>query len=255
MNGAGREIKGEGPGFFHTLRRFLPPAHLAWSGLICLSHEAAPFPAAAAEQPDPPALAHSPVKPIAPGLFQLGDVRLDQNRRTVVFPAVINMTGGNIEYVLVTTTGKTHESLLRTQASPLDIQLALLLLGAKGTTNALPEDPAQPLPGDGVEIEVSWNATGRLQRFRVEEFVTDRKAGNAMRRGPWTYNGSRLRPDGFAAMVDGSIVSLITDADALINNPRRGREDDDNWLIRTNGLPALNSAVEVTIRLGAASQR
>ena len=152
--------------------------------------------------------------------------------------------------MIVSATGKTHESLLRTTAEPYHLQVALLLLGAKGAgTNALPQDSSLSLPGDAVEIEVSWESGGQLQRVRAEEFVQDRRADRAASRGTWVYNGSRLREDGFAAQLDGSIVSLITDADALINNPRRGREDDDNWLVRTNGLPPLQAPVEVTIKL------
>ena len=191
-----------------------------------------------------------PLKQIGPGQFQLGEVRLDKQQRTVRFPASVNLREGNLEYVIVSATGKTHESLLRTTAEPYHLQVALLLLGAKGAgTNALPEDPSHSLPGDAVEIEVSWESGGKLQRCRAEEFIHDRKAVGAASRGAWVYNGSRLREDGFAAQLDGSIVSLITDADALINNPRRGREDDDNWLVRTNGLPPLQAPVEVTIKL------
>jgi hypothetical protein len=125
----------------------------------------------------------------------------------------------------------------------------LLLLGARGATNALPEDPAKPLPGSTVVIEVGWTNGGRAQSFRAEEFVEDRRRGMAMTTGDWVYTGSRIREDGFAAQVDGSIVSLITDSDALVNNPRPGREDDDNWRVRTNRLPASGASVEVTIQL------
>ena len=193
---------------------------------------------------------NAPLKQIRPGVFELGQVRLDKDKRTVSFPASVNQREGNIEYVVVTATGKTHESLLLTTAEPFHLQLAFLLLGAKGAgTNALPEDPARPLSGDKVEIAFNWNEDGKMLRFRAEEFVHDRKAGGPARRGDWIYTGSRLRDDGFAAQLDGSIVSLITDADALINNPRPGREDDDNWLVRTNNLPPLHAPVEVTIRL------
>lgn len=190
---------------------------------------------------------------IGPGLFKLGEVFLDKNLRTVRFPAVVNLREGNVEYVVVTTSGKTHESIFKTEARPLHIQLALLLLGAKGTTNALPEDAVKSLPGDPIIVEVSWRPSGKTasesRTFRAEEFVHDRRTQRGLANGNWVYTGSRIREDGFAAQVDGSIVSLITDSDALVNNPRPGREDDDNWLIRTNNLPALNTPVEVLIRL------
>lgn len=190
---------------------------------------------------------------IGPGLFKLGEVLLDKNLRTVRFPAVVNLREGNIEYVVVTTSGKTHESIFKTEAQPLHIQLALLLLGARGNTNALPEDPTKPLPGNPIVVEVNWKAEAKagseLRSFRAEHFVHDRRTQRVLAAGNWAYTGSRIREDGFAAQVDGSIVSLITDPDALINNPRPGREDDDNWLVRTNDLPALNIPVELILRL------
>jgi hypothetical protein len=191
-----------------------------------------------------------PVKQIGPGLYEVGQVRIDRARQTVSFPATVNLREGHIEYVVVSATGKTHESLLRTTAEPLHVQLALLLLGAREAgTNALPENPVQALPGTPLEVELHWPANGKVARFPAEDFVHDRRTNGPARRGVWIYTGSRLREDGFAAQRDGSIVSLITDPDALINNPRPGREDDDNWLVRTNHLPALNATVEVTLRL------
>ncbi len=219
-------------------------------GCLCLRAAEAPVVKSPSAGFANESITNAPLKQIGPGLFELGQVRLDKAKRTISFPASVNLREGQIEYVVVTATGKTHESLLRTAAEPFHLQLAFLLLGAKGAgTNALPEDPARPLPGDEVEIELSWTVDGRPGRFRAEQFVHDGKANGPAARGVWIYNGSRLREDGFAAQLDGSIVSLITDGDALINNPRPGRENDDNWLVRTNNLPPLNAPVEVTIKL------
>ncbi len=221
--------------------------------LALLDTPGAEVPVPNLRRPDPTNLlaTNLNLKQTSPGTFELDGIQLDKHEQSVSFRALVNMKQGNLEYLLVTTTGKTHESLLRTEAKPLQIQLALLLLGGRGTTNALPQDPAKSLPGDKVTIELSWTVKGRVERFPAEQFVTDVKVGGPMSRGHWIYNGSRLREDGFAAQMDGSIVSLITDPDALINNPRPGRENDDNWLPRANDLPPLNSPVEVTIRLEA----
>jgi hypothetical protein len=71
----------------------------------------------------------------------------------------------------------------------------------------------------------------------------------AMTSSQWTYNGSRFSEGGFVAQQDGSIISLIADPDALINNPQAAREDDENWLPHAKRLPEVNSAVQVTIKL------
>lgn len=193
---------------------------------------------------------NSPLKEIGPDRFELGLVRIDRKQRTLAFPAFVNLRDGNIEYVVVTTTGKTHESLLRTEAKPHHLQVAFLLLGARGAgTNSLSDEPKNTLPGDPVQIELNWADGRKVRRGRAEDFVHDRRTGRKSKRGPWVFTGSRFRDDGFAAELDGSIVSLITDTDALVNNPRPGREDDDNWLVRTNGLPPLNAPINVVFRL------
>jgi hypothetical protein len=193
-----------------------------------------------------------PLRQVGPGQFELGKVRLDKRQRTVSFPAVVNLTEGIIEYLLVTEAGKTHESLLRTDVAPYQIHVAMLLLDARGAgTNDFPEESAKPLPGDKVTVEVSWSAGGRDKRRRAEEFILDRSRKSAMTKGAWVYTGSRLVEGAFAAQLDGSLISLITDASALVNNPRPRRDDDENWLARPGILPPLETPVQVTLRLGS----
>jgi len=191
------------------------------------------------------------VRQVGSDVFELGRVRFNKKEKSVTFPAVVNFREGPVEYLVVTTGGKVHESVFRTDVEPRQIHVAMLLLGAKGAgTNTLPEDPTQSLPGDKISVAVSRQADGKKpQRRAGEEFVRDRKKNAALKKGDWVYNGSRLREDGFAAQQDGSIISLITDPDALVNNPRPGREDDDSWLANPKALPPLETPVEVTLRL------
>lgn len=226
------------------------PAPLA--GLLLCLAAACPAPGAEAPSTPPPASGQTNpvVRTLPGGLLEVGTVRLDPQRRTVTVPAFVNLREGMVEYVLVHSGGKTHESLLRTDAQPRDIHLAMLLLGARGAgTNALPADPDLSLTGEPVTVEVRWTTGRRVRVVAAEEVVYDRRLGSALRRGRWTYTGSRLREDGFGAQADGSIVALITDPDALVNNPRRGREDDDNWLAKATRLPEFNSPVDVVITL------
>ena|SRR2546428_1043444 len=190
------------------------------------------------------------VKEVGPGLFEIGRVRLSKTERTVTIPAEVNMREGAVEYFLVTTTGKTHESVLRTDAEPYHIQLAMLLLDAKGKgTNDFSQDKTKPPPGDPIDVEVIWNAKNVQRRARAEEFVFDRAAKGSMRTVKWIYNGSQINAEGFAAQQTGSIISLIDDPDALINNPLPRRDDDDNWQVGTNRMAEITENVEVIITL------
>jgi hypothetical protein len=193
-----------------------------------------------------------PLKQVGPGLFEIGKVRLDKDRKTISFPAVLNMNEALIEYLVVTSAGKVHESLLRTDTEPWHVHLAMLLLGAQGAgTNSFPEDHNRPLPGDKISIEVSWKARGKEKRHRAEELVYDRTKKSAMRKSQWIYTGSKVIDGTFIAQRDGSVISLIEDAEALVNNPLPGRDNDDNWQVNAVGFPPLESSVQVTIKLEA----
>jgi len=191
----------------------------------------------------------SSLKQIGPGRFQIGRVTLDKESRSVTFPAIVNMTEAIVEYVVVTPDGKVHESLLRTEASPKDIHVAMLLLDAKGSTNPVPEDPLKPIPGDPVIIEVSWKDKNREKRVRVEELVLNTELKTNLSKGVWIYNGSRIENGAFMAEREGSIVSLITDPFALVNNPRPGRDNDDLCEVNSKTVPPLDTTVQVRFTL------
>jgi hypothetical protein len=168
------------------------------------------------------------------------------------------MRGGPIEYFLVTAYGKTHESIFRTEAEPYHIHLAMLLLDAQGAgTNALTpgvggpvEQPGlPPIKGDKVALEVSWRVDGKSVRHAADKLVFNLAERAVMTRGAWVYNGSMVMDGMFVAQRDGSIISLITDSSALINNPRPGHENDEIWTTQTNSLPEVNTPVEITIKL------
>jgi hypothetical protein len=77
----------------------------------------------------------------------------------------------------------------------------------------------------------------------------DRSTRKTMQRVEWIYNGSQINSEGFAAQQTGSIVSLIDDPEAIINNPLLRRDDDENWLVASNLVGQIKEPVEVVIIL------
>jgi len=193
------------------------------------------------------------VKALGNGMFQAGLVRVDKNSRIATFPVMLNLRDVTVEYAVVHKSGKTHESIFTTEARPQDIQVALLLLGAKPVmTNMFGADgKALPL-GEKVLVEVTWTNNGTRVACAMEDLVLNRETGRTLSRGEWIYNGSNFSEGAFTAQRDGSIVSIHIDPDALINNPRPGRENDDLYIPNAAKLPPLNARVEVSIRLPSA---
>ena len=188
-----------------------------------------------------------------------GKIRVDKKTRTVCFPATVNMTEGLLEYLLVTDQGKTHESLFVTTVSPFQMHVAMLLLGVNPTREISEPPPEQitagslknapGLKGDNVDILISWKEGADQRQIRAEEMIHNRISQAPMTIGPWIYNGSALYQKRFLAQTDGSIVALVTDPAALINNPRPGHDDDTLWSVQKEKVPAVGTPVEITIQL------
>jgi hypothetical protein len=191
--------------------------------------------------------AELPVREIGPGTAEVGPVRVEKAAARLSFPATVNMTTGIVEYAVVAKHGKTHESVFVAGATPQEIHLAALLLGIRDHETHPEAAPAPDLRGDRVRISVRWQAGGTEQERPLEDFIRREDTGAPLARGPWIYNGSELRNGRFAAQQDGSIVAIIADPEALVNNPRPGREDDDLWRVNTASIPPRGTAVRITI--------
>ena len=250
---------------------------LIWSAATLIAGENPPVSTAAPPKEvqwpkpvDPPkpiensiqALTNSPLRTLGPGLFEIGQVRLDQRQRSITFPAVLNRSQGDMEYFLVTTYGKTHESILKTKAQPFHLHLAMLLLGAEAPgNNAFPGSPSngvtgpivhpskEVLPGSKVSIEISWKTAEGATRHAAEDLIQRKDLQPDLPPCSWIYNGSIIFRNRFLAESDGSIISLVTDPVALINNIGTGHDNDRIWTANTNNLPPVDVPVEVTITL------
>ncbi len=182
-------------------------------------------------------------------------IHIDKQKRTVTFPAAINMREGMLEYLIVAETGKTHESLLSTKIEPYDIQVAMLLLGIAPAAKAGSEPPGQlnkeylktapDLKGAKVSLFIEWPG----HRVRAEELIWNLQQNAPMTDGPWTYNGSELYGGKFLAQVDGSVAALVRDSAALVNNPRPGNDDDQIWQVYSKATPPVGTAVDVIMEL------
>jgi hypothetical protein len=194
-----------------------------------------------------------------PAALDFRGIHIDKEKRTVRFPAAINMKEGMLEYLIVAETGKTHESLLSTKISPYDIQVAMLLLGMAPAGKADSEPPGQlnkaylstapELKGEKVSLFVEWPG----HRVRAEDLVWNLQENARMTEGPWTYNGSELYDGRFLAQVDGSVTALVRDSAALVNNPRPGNDDDQIWEVYSKVTPPVGTAVDVIIELEESS--
>lgn len=192
------------------------------------------------------------VQKIGPGLFAIGEVRLNKAAKSISFPAVVNMNKGMLEYILVRNGGKTHESLFRTTVDPLQVHYAMLLIGSEGTDQPLARqgDPETP-KGNPVDIAVSYIKDGRMTTYRPESWVVKKVDDKMVDAGPlqWVYTGSTFSNGRFLAQAEGSVIAIFHDPAALFDNASPGGESDRVWFANDAAAPPVGTPVTLTINV------
>ncbi len=177
------------------------------------------------------------------GITMVGLVSVDPQRGRISFPAKVNQRSGLVEYAVVTSKGKVHESVFVTEAAATHIHVAALLLKL-----APSEGQTEPVK---LAVEVEWQQDGSARRESLERLIVHAKDAGAVRAGStlspeaWHYAGPALNEGALVAETEGSVVALITDAAALIQNPRAGRVDDELHAPNSDSLPGQGSPVVV----------
>ncbi len=194
--------------------------------------------------------------------YEIGGVQINSATREVRIPCTVNMTEGIIEYALVTETGKTHESLLKTKVKPFDVQLAMLLCHYEPhpgelvdiLSNAQPELLAflkkkMEKPGANlVKLTAEWkDKDGKNQNAALGDWIHNEREKKALDIPHWVFNGSDIGDGNFSADIEGSVISVHHDLAGIISNPARWADEDGNWELKTKKIPPLDSPVTLVI--------
>lgn len=230
------------------LAALLAAACLAWQPALAQPpHE--PPPAR-----DPHALPELPaIEKIGPGMYALGEIRINKNARSLSFPASVNMGQGLLEYLLVRVGGKTHESLFRTKVEPAHLQLALLLLGAEGTNQPLDRQGSGDIPqGAPLDITVTYQKDGRVLAIKPEAWIAHRDQDKFVDLSAplkWVFTGSMVHDGLFLAQIHGSMASIFRDPAAIVDNASPGGESDRMWYVKETAIPPAGTPVTLTFTL------
>jgi hypothetical protein len=190
----------------------------------------------------------SPIEMVSPGIFEIGEIRINKEKKEISFPVVVNMDTDShiLEYLLVENSGKLHESLLRTDVSPYALQVSLLLLGLEGSLNPFAEqgDPRKP-EGDRVSIHVTWQAGSQTKTAMVEEWLALGK--KKVKDVPWVFTGSVISNGMFLAQMEKSIIALYHDPIAILDHQLEEGASDEVWFVNVDNIPPAGTKVSLVI--------
>jgi hypothetical protein len=191
------------------------------------------------------------IKDLGDGNYELGGIEFNSKTRRLRVPCLLNMRKGPIEFMLVHENGKTHESLLRTKVSALDLQVAMLLLNYEPGHNGL-FDHLEKLEPQAYKnlVSTKTNTPGANIVTMALEWKTGQPAQDVAAAllktadqqppkdcGSWIFTGSMVQESGFSAALHGNFVSLYYDATGMFATPSKDNRADDAWEPNEKALP------------------
>jgi len=184
---------------------------------------------------------------IGDGLYKLGKVDIDLNKKTVTIYGKVNMPAGLVELLACTKYGKVHESVLSMDVEPIHLQTALILLGLEFVGGLRYQgDPLTP-KGDRVQIWVEWTAGGEVKRHRAEDLVYNRIKQSAMEHTDWVFSGSRIKSGVFMSQATGTLITTYHDPDTILDNPLPEGGDDTVYISNSQVVPPKGTEVKMII--------
>jgi hypothetical protein len=212
--------------------------------------------------PDQPVAEMQPaVKKLDADRFQIGEVIFNSKTREIRFPAAINMAGDELlEFAIVHVNGKVHESLLVTEISATDLNIAFKLLRYQASaefyplqeadgsyTNEFPEVAAEVKKAARIDLGVEWKEGDKTRTAKLHEWITHGSTGKPMAADPWVYGGSGVYEGNFMAESSGDIAAIFISNSALINFSGKDNNSDEVWLPFPKRVPAEGTKVTVVI--------
>ena len=177
------------------------------------------------------------IKPVGKDVMMVGAIKVDLARGTAEIPAAFAAPTSPLEYVAVAEQGKAYESLLTVAAAPVELRLALTLLGYEGTPPGADGTVPRATPTDSVEVSLVVDGKPRP----LGDFMIDQKTGKAPPEVPWQVVGfadanraSALRSKDYLTLVERDVLA-----------PMRRSVDAGNPYAQGQGLIANSKTIPV----------
>ncbi|MCK5843588.1 MAG: hypothetical protein KAG97_02700 [Victivallales bacterium] len=182
-------------------------------------------------------------KVLPDGNIAIGKVKVLRREQELSFPAELCITSGDLEVLIATSRGRTHESLLKTEVDPYNVQLGLLLLGGVNGPRMKKKDADSPPQGALVDIYVKMPNGVKLP---IEKWLRNKGLGKSRQRVGWVFVGSSFASDKTClATKEGNLVNTWSLGNTILDNPSETGDADDYFEAFTENIP--KSADKVTV--------
>ena len=162
------------------------------------------------------------MKPLGDERYQIGSIIVDRKARRMTIPARVHVVDKPLEYLFTARGGmKEYESLLETDVSGTELNLACILLGLERDKTQEPylQFSQKRVSGPRVDIVVARKDGDRTISVAAGDvlFDTGQKAPEPVE---WVYTGSQKhwQDERFAADVTGTLIGFVHDPNTIIES-------------------------------------
>ena len=169
-----------------------------------------------------PAAAAPAMKPLGGERYQIGSIVVDRKARQMTIPARVHVVDRPLEYLLTAKGGmKEYESLLETDVSGTELNLACILLGLERDKTQEPylQFSQKRVSGPRVDIVLTRKDGDRKISVPAADVLFD-SGQKAPEPVEWVYTGSQKhwQDDRFAADVTGTLIGFVHDPNTIIES-------------------------------------
>jgi len=178
------------------------------------------------------------------GALEVGGCKISNKMSQVEFPAVINLTQGVVEYLVVNTHGKIHSSLLQTSVRPDILKASLMMLGLNNSSGADTAVGESEPPGlnNRVSILIQWHENGQEKKVSAEKLI--RLKGEPVEQISWMVNTALSVPE---ASGKNNMVAVHPDSDAVIGHALNTDNDSRIWSVNPQTVPPAGTPIKVVV--------
>lgn len=201
------------------------------------------------------------VTKIDENLFAVGKIKLNKQTKEISFPATLGNPDSIIEYLIVNEHGKIHETLLITEIRPLNLNIAMKLLGYKESkelfkildkdyiaTDQYHTETDEVKKLARFDIYIEWLDGEEKRSHHINELIYNTITKKHALIRPYVYTGSYLLEGKFKADISGDIIAILTTRASLANFSNEGRYDDTIWHPNPKKIPKPNTPLTIIFK-------
>lgn len=185
--------------------------------------------------------------------YRIGEIIVDQAAAEFTLPGTVLHLKDPLEYLAVARGGlKEYESLLELSASPMEFNLACILIGLDEKNSVKPryQFDERKAEGQAVSVSISWQQDGETVRISGAQAMSI--GDEVFADDSWVYIGSMTSEDGqqFMADMTGTLIGFVHDPYSVIDHAN-GAAIGAYGLLTGNEdlLPPEGSIISVTVSL------